>query len=306
VRAQVTADLDFSESEATAEIFKPNQNPSDATIRSQQTTESLNGSPSAAGGVPGALTNQPVPAATAPIGAAPAAVPATAAAGGIVPATAARSAANTQTNLNTHKESTTNYEVDKTVRHTRTPTGSIRRLSAAVVVNYRRQTAPADAKAKDPKGAQASPAAASKLVALAPEEMEKINALVKEAIGYTEERGDSLNIANVAFNQPEVIAPVEVPMWKQPENIEMAKELGKSVMIAALVLVILLTIVRPLLKSARTPASAQPLPIRNNEQLQAPPQNTGYEERLESTRQLARSDPKVVASVVRDWVSKDE
>jgi flagellar M-ring protein FliF len=310
VRAQVTADLDFSESEATAEIFKPNQNPSDATIRSQQTTESLNGSPSAAGGVPGALTNQPVPAATAPIGAAAAAVPATApgAANGIVPAagTAARSAANTQTNLNTHKESTTNYEVDKTVRHTRTPTGSIRRLSAAVVVNYRRQAAPADAKAKDAKTAGASQAAASKLVALTPEDMEKINALVKEAMGYTEERGDSLNIANVAFNQPEVIAPEEVPMWKQPENIEMAKELGKSLMIAALVLVILLTIVKPLLKSARTPASVQPLPIRDNEQLQAPAQNTGYEQRLESTRQLARSDPKVVASVVRDWVSKDE
>src|SRR5262245_34403362 len=67
VRAQVTTDLDFSESEATAETFKPNQSPQEAAIRSQQTRESASNTPGGPGGVPGALTNQPAPAATAPI-----------------------------------------------------------------------------------------------------------------------------------------------------------------------------------------------------------------------------------------------
>src|SRR5690606_2225874 len=208
LRVQVTADLDFSQTEATAEIYKPNQNPAEAAIRSQQTQESVNGSQTA-GGVPGALTNQPAPAATAPITDAP---------------EEGASANTTQANLNTHRESVTNYEIDKTVRHTRTPTGTINRLSAAVVVNYRRALEPAPASA--PGQAAAKPVA--KLEALSAEELAKIEALVKEAMGYTAARGDSLNVANVPFTVPEAApAPVEPPVWKQPQYIELAKDVGK-------------------------------------------------------------------------------
>ncbi|HLU77030.1 MAG TPA: flagellar basal-body MS-ring/collar protein FliF [Burkholderiales bacterium] len=285
LRVQVTADLDFSQTEATAEIYKPNQNPAEAAIRSQQTQESVNGSQTA-GGVPGALTNQPAPAATAPITDAP---------------EEGASANTTQANLNTHRESVTNYEIDKTVRHTRTPTGTINRLSAAVVVNYRRALEPAPASA--PGQAAAKPV--EKLEALSAEELAKIEALVKEAMGYTAARGDSLNVANVPFTVPEAApAPVEPPVWKQPQYIELAKDVGKNLLIGALVLIVLFGFVRPLIRTARNSMTVAPAPA----QLTAAPQAAAasYEERLQSTRELARSDPKMVASVVRNWVAQDD
>lgn len=283
VRAQVTADLDFSETEATAEIYKPNQDPADAAIRSRQTHEAVNGSPTA-GGVPGALTNQPAPAATAPI------------TGDSAPVATANSGT---ANLNTLRESTTNYEIDKTIRHTRTPTGAIKRLSAAVVVNYRRA---------DPALAQGKQATdEDKLTALGAEEMSKIEALVKEAMGYTSTRGDTLNVANVPFTEPAAVVVAEPPLWKQPQNIELAKDVGKNLLIGALVLVVLFGFVRPLLRAARNAAPLMPAPA------QLPPTDfagaaahAGYENRLNATRDMAKNDPKMVASVVRTWVSQDE
>lgn len=289
VRVQVTADLDFSESEATAETFKPNHNPTEAAIRSQQLSEDKNGATAAdAGGVPGALTNQPAPAATAPI---------------IASGTpAANATANsTQSNINTRKDSTTNYEVDKTVRHTRTPTGTIRRLSTAVVVNYKKPEASAPAKGAKGKTAARPP------VAYQAEEMEKINALVKEAMGYTQTRGDSLNIANVPFNVPEAVPAAEPPLWKQPDTVSLVKEFGKGLMVVALVLVILLAVVKPLFKAIKNlPATAPMMPAMAEIGYETPMHVSRYEDRLKATRDIARSDPKVVASVVRDWVSKDE
>lgn len=286
VRVQVTADLDFSQTEATAEIYKPNQNPAEAAIRSQQTQESINGSQTA-GGVPGALTNQPAPAATAPI----------------TDDAAEADQATTQANLNTHRESITNYEIDKTIRHTRTPTGSIKRLSAAVVVNYRRVLEPAPA----PAQGEAPAAPVEKLEALPAEELAKIEALIKEAMGYTDTRGDSLSVANVPFTAPEPApAPEEPPLWKQPQYIELAKDLGKNLLIATLVLIVLFGFVRPLIRAARGPqtVTAEPAQLTVEETPKGVP--TDYEGRLQATRELARNDPKMVASVVRNWVTQDE
>ena len=286
VRVQVMADLDFSESEATAETFKPNQNPAEASIRSQQISENTNGSGTNASGVPGALTNQPAPAATAPI------------TGQAAPAAGT---ANTQNAVSSQKDSTTNYEVDKTVRHTRTPTGTIRRLSTAVVVNYKKPEAPAPAA----KGAKA--AAVPQPVALSAEELDKINALVKEAMGFTQARGDSLSLANVPFNQPKAEEVKEPPIWKDPENISLVKEIGKSLLIAGLIAVLLLTVVKPLIKAAKNLNTAQiDMPQLPDFAYDSPAQATLYEERLRVAREMAKNEPKVVASVVRDWVNKDE
>jgi flagellar M-ring protein FliF len=294
VRAQVTADLDFSESEATAETFKPNQSPTEATIRSQQISENTNGSPAAAGGVPGALTNQPTPAGTAPITGAAAPPGGSASAG-------SASAANNTTNLNTQRDATTNYEVDKTVRHTRTPTGSIRRLSAAIVVNYKKGEAPpVDPKAKG----KAAPVPA---VAYTAEELEKINALVKEAMGFSQTRGDSLNIANVPFSQAEVVAVEEPPVWKEPDTLALLRSIGSGLLVLALVVIILLAVVKPLFKAIKNlPETVSAPPQHMELAYESPMQLSRYEDRLKATREMARQDPKVVASVVRDWVSKDE
>lgn len=287
VRAQITADLDFSESEATAETFKPNQNPADATVRSQQISENNNGTPASAAGVPGALTNQPTPAGTAPI------------AGSAAPVGTPSATAN---NVNIRRDATTNYEVDKTVRHTRTPTGTIRRLSAAVVVNYKKGEAPP----VDPK-AKGKAAAAPAPVAYSADELEKINALVKEAMGFTQTRGDSLNIANVPFSQPETVTVEEAPIWKDTNNIALLKDMGKGLLVLAVVVIILLAVVKPLFKAIKNLPDTVATPPQHMElAYEAPMQLSRYEDRLKATRELARNDPKVVASVVRDWVSKDE
>lgn len=297
VRAQVTADIDFSESEATDEIYRPNQNPGEAAIRSQQTQESVTGpqqqpqQTAAAGGVPGALSNQPAPAATAPITNPP------------------ETQAEAQANVSTHRESVTNYEVDRTVRHTRTPTGSIKRLSAAVVVNYRRVVDQAAAANADSAEAEAVPAV--RFEPLAADELAKIEALVREAMGYNASRGDSLNVANVPFTVPDTPASApdkEPPYWKQPQFIELAKDIGKNLLIGAIALIVLFGFVRPLLRRASRP---EPVPeaLPDARPAKAPAlavADYDYEDRLEATRNMARKDPKMVASVVRNWVTQNE
>ena len=129
VRAQVTADVDFSQTESTSESHRPNQTPDSGAVRSQQLVETGAGAGGAAGpaGVPGAVTNQPPGNATAPINgpAQTLAAAGTAGAGAL----GARGAGG-------KRESIINYEVDKTVRVVRGGTGQVRRLSAAVVVNH--------------------------------------------------------------------------------------------------------------------------------------------------------------------------
>jgi flagellar M-ring protein FliF len=287
VRAQVTADVDFSESEATAETYKPNQAKDSASIRSQQTHESSTAGAGAASGVPGALTNQPAPAATAPIGA---------------PAAAAAAPAGAPGATSTRRESTINYELDKTVRHTRTPTGSVKRLSAAVVVNYRRvATTPA---ATDAKGGKAAAENAKPVLQpLSAEEMASINALVKEAMGFNAARGDSLNVVNVAFSGEEPTPAPELPIWKDPETVQMARDVGKPLALLALGVVLFFTVLRPALRSlAATGRAANGAP---EGELLPGPRNSGttLDASLNATRQIARQDPRVVAGVVRHWVS---
>ena len=159
VRAQVTADLDFTQSEHAEEIYKPNQS-ADAAVRSKQTSESNNGGGAAAGGVPGALSNQPPAQPTAPI------------TGGAAPAAGASAAAGG----NMRKDATVNYEVDRTIRHTRQELGRVKRLAVAVVVNHRSRT---DGKGKVTQ----SPLSEADIV--------KLSNLVKEVMGYDKERGDT-------------------------------------------------------------------------------------------------------------------
>ena len=171
VRAQVTAELDFSTVEQTAETYKANPSPEQA-IRSQQTVETLGDNPRDASGVPGALSNQPPGSATAPLNA-----PAKGAAKG--------APAEPPSPGSSHREATTNYELDKTITHTRAEVGAVRRLSAAVVVNHRRAV-------KEGK---------SEVTALPEAEVAQLNNLVRQAIGFNEKRGDTVNLVNAAFNE---------------------------------------------------------------------------------------------------------
>jgi len=279
VLAQVTADIDFTLTENLAEIFTPNPAAS-AAVRSQQTTEASNAGAGAGGasGVPGALSNQPGASANAPIVAASGSAASNSAAGAAAPA-------------NTRRDSTVNYEVDKTIRHTRQSVGGIKRLSVAVLVNHR--------KLVDEEGKTTTKP-------MSPEEMEQINALVKEVMGFSKERGDSLNVTNSAFSVAAAEPVVEVPLWKQPATLAMAKDIGRYVLIAGLLVYLVFGILRPLLSNLNVP---DPQEMRqaaiDNDAAPAAPRPEAQSGNLDAVKQLARNEPQLVASVVKEWVNKD-
>jgi flagellar M-ring protein FliF len=139
-------------------------------------------------------------------------------------------------------------------------------------------------------------------------EIAKINDLVKEAMGYNKDRGDTLNVANSPFNVSEKEVIPDVPFWKQPATFVLAKEVGKHLLIAAAVLYLLLGVVRPLLIKL-----AQPRPVEvlaegalESEATGRRSINAGYEQNLQIAKQLAAQEPMIVANVVKDWVSGDE
>ena len=291
VKAQVSAELDFSRTESTSEQFRPNQTPDSGAIRSQQVLESSGTANKTATGVPGAVANQPPAPSAAPVnGANPA------------PTAGGQQGAGESTSK---RESTTNYEVDKTVKVTRGNNWAIKRLSAAVVVNYQ-------ALAEEKGGASPKP--------LTPEQIEQMTGLVRETIGFNKERGDSVNLMNTPFLSSETPAPA-VPLWKQPETIELAKTFAwplGAVLFAALVL---LGLVRPALKGTAKPAEAVPVaggqlsaleadepdrpalpaPTKKDAVVEVTPEQL----RLEEARVLAKANPVAVANILKTWVHGD-
>jgi len=299
VRAQVTAELDFSTVEQTAETYKPNPSPEQA-IRSQQTVETLGDNPRDASGVPGALSNQPPGSATAPLNA---------------PAKGAAKGAPTEPPPpgSSHREATTNYELDKTITHTRAEVGAVRRLSAAVVVNHRREV-------REGK---------SEVTALPEAEVAQLNNLVRQAIGFNEKRGDTVNLVNAAFNEAERVE-VEGPTVVAEVTQRLLGNLNTLLWtLAAIVaaLFVYLMVLRPVLRDlaragerdlaaqeayaqamaaaagsgeaaaagAGGPGSAQP--IRTGAR--------GFEADLQAVKDLAKQEPQIVANVVKDWVGRE-
>lgn len=283
VRAEATADVDFSRTEQAAEIFKPNQGPNTFSVRSQQSSESQNGPNQSANGVPGALSNQPQPAATAPI------TPVTPATGAAQPAaqSAAQSAA---ANASSRKDTTVNYEVDKTIRYVQQPMGGLKRLSVAVVVNYKRQVD------KDGKVS---------MKALSDEEKNQITDLVKEAMGFSKDRGDTLNVVNSPFAGVEKEAIVEAPVWKRAETWQTVSYYGKYLIGAILLIYLFFGVLKPMfIKLVASLNRPPPEPVAL-ERPHAEPMGQAarsYEDNLEAAKQLAKQDPKVVANIVKAWV----
>ena len=282
MRAQVTADLDFSQVENTSESYKPNQAPGTAAVRSQQTSETSSNTEQKASGVPGSLSNQPPAPVSAPVAASP---------------TPSKPTSTSGNSSNLQKDTTTNYEVDKTIQHTRRPVGSIRRLSVAVVVNYKKNV---DAKGK------------VTYKPLSGKEIDQITALVKETMGFDATRGDTVNIANVAFTPPESEAVPALPWWKQPEIISLATTIAKNLAIAAVVGYLIFGVIRPAmngLKNQAAEAAAKEQAAADAEAVHdhlvhAHPTSEGST--VEAARELARQNPQLVANVIKGWVSGNE
>ncbi|WP_430226786.1 flagellar basal-body MS-ring/collar protein FliF [Paraburkholderia tropica] len=301
-RSQVSADVDFSKLEQTSENYGPNANPQQASIRSQQQNIATDMQQSGAGGVPGALSNQPPQPASAPINA---------------PAGASGAAASTP--ISDHRDTTTNYELDKTVRHFQQSPGDIKRLSVAVIVNYQQKV--------DAKGhATMQPLDAQKLA--------QVEQLVKDAMGYDIKRGDSVNVVNAAF-QTDVDPNANLPWWRQPDMIALAKQIATWLGIGAVALFLYFMMVKPALRRAFPPpepvaaaagpalgGDAEPLLLDGLPQVEKIEGTGGvvegdsdllalenekqkFERNLEFARNIARQDPKIVATVVKSWVNDE-
>ncbi|AVG38981.1 Flagellar M-ring protein [Achromobacter insolitus] len=290
VHAQASADVDFARREETSEVYRPNQEPGQAAVRSQQTSDSTQRGVNPAQGVPGALSNQAPANPQAPIANPPQPQPPRP--GQPQQPANAQQQTGTQAvtaNLNERRDATTNYEVDRTISHIKQPVGNLKRLSVAVVVNYVRD--------KD-----------GELQPLPPEELNKLTNLVREAMGYSETRGDSLNLVNSQFND----GPPPVPMWRDPEMISLFKTI-LAWLVGGVLALWLYRVVRRTVGDYLYPpvdpeqAEAERLEAAREAQDAARAKEVDrYQDNLERARTMANKDPRAVAMVLRTWMSKDE
>jgi len=286
VRAQVVADVALSITEESREQY----NPQSQVVRSEQTSEQLSRTNGEVQGIPGALTNQPPEAGMV---AAPNA--ATNQAAGQSSSAAATDSASTSNTGNSTKESTRNYEIDRTLAYTKQLPGQLKRLSVAVLVDNIKTT-DADGKVTT--------------TPMTPEQLENMTKLVKDAVGYDEKRGDSVNVVNSAFRPTEAQVAEElqsVPLWERAWVRDVAKLLAGMTVL----LVLILSVIKPLIRSLMTPPVVA-LPRGTNSepgnegQARVALQGKNYEEQINEARALVNQDPARVAQVVNSWVSGND
>ncbi|HEB63246.1 MAG TPA: flagellar basal body M-ring protein FliF [Gammaproteobacteria bacterium] len=285
VRAQVTADLDFTVSELTEERFEPDQ----MAIRSEQITERRTQGANGIGGVPGALTNQPPEEAVLVDGEA-----------GVV---GAGGEAKNSTS-NSSRRAVRNYELNKKISHIRNPTGTVQRLSVAVLVNERSSTNEEGVVESQP---------------LTENEIANITTLVKETIGFDEARGDRVSVVNASFYVPEVGVVPEAGLMDNPMLITFSKQFLGWLM----VLILIFAVLRPVLRSLAEKGAAAPpvadvaaLPDGSNDggavgqlenrsvAVQEEPSPNALDNRMVAAKAIVDQDPKRVAQVVKEWISE--
>ncbi|WP_426577041.1 flagellar basal-body MS-ring/collar protein FliF [Xenorhabdus stockiae] len=300
VHAQVTAQVDFSRREETAEEYKPNQPPNQAAVRSKQTSASEQSGGPLVGGVPGALSNQPSAAPSAPIEKPKG--------NGDDKSAQGRNGNNSyermiSNNRNNRHDETINYEVDRTIRHTQLQAGGVERLSVAVVVNY--------ATVQGENGPETQ--------ALTPEQLSQIESLIREAMGFSADRGDSLNVVNTPFNNTaEVIETL--PFWQHPVLLEKLLELGRWLLLALVAWLLWRKMIVPQIarkraaekaaleaqKKQNKPATESNAEMDEKVRRQLARQRVNAELQSQRIRELAEKDPRVVALVIRQWMSNEQ
>jgi flagellar M-ring protein FliF len=235
-------------------------------------------------GIPGALSNTPPAAVSVP-----------------EVATAEDGSAISQRGRHSNR-ATRNYELDRTISHSKLATGQVHRLSVAVVVDDKFGVDEEGEQVREPRSA---------------EEVERIAALVREAVGFSAQRGDTVNVINASFQQEPAIEPLpELPLWKQSWMLDV----GKQLLGVLVVILLLLGVLRPLLRALATTKTVEQVLSSPDEQeiaedqltLAGPdsllqlPQQSSYEGNLTMIRDMARQDPKHVAQVVKTWVSGED
>ncbi|WP_272692641.1 flagellar basal-body MS-ring/collar protein FliF [Providencia sp. PROV164] len=296
IHAQVTAQMDFSKVEQTSEEYKPNQTPDSAAIRSRQNSQSMQNNNGGTGGVPGALSNQPVSVPNAPIET------------NKDNKDAQQTTNNRNNTTNSQSDETTNYEVDRKISHTQRQIGVVDRLSVAVIVNYHSQ--------EGENGPEMKP--------LPPEMLQQIEALTREAMGFSSARGDSINITNSLFTDD---TPVEVEpsLLSNPQLITQLLDYGKILLITLIAWFMWRFGIKPQwVKYRKTQQAQVDAEIFVATQAKAPfvvdeeinedmdeqtrrrltRQRVSAEIQSQRIREMAEKDPQVVAMVIRQWLGK--
>ncbi|MDO8273130.1 MAG: flagellar basal-body MS-ring/collar protein FliF [Gammaproteobacteria bacterium] len=295
--AEISADIDFTRTEQAAETYNP-----DGILRSEQSLQERRDSAEVNGGIPGALSNQP------PVD-------------GLVqdplladgaladPAAAGNAAAGAG---NTREQATRNYELDRTISYTNYDPVSVRRLSVAVML--------------DDRPALAAAAGEPATEAWTPEELERITAVVRDVVGYSAERGDSVTVINNRF-APLVIEEIGAePFWQQDWLLSTVKQVGGLL----LVFVLVFSVLRPVLRNlaalgnqskdmARVagggefadldidgkPVANDKVTLSGGDDILLPSPDDGYERQLNAIKGLVAQDPGRVAQVVKQWINDD-
>ncbi|WP_027852688.1 flagellar basal-body MS-ring/collar protein FliF [Marinobacterium litorale] len=292
-RAEVSAEIDFTQIEQADEMYNPDL----PALRSEKTMEETRAAGAeGVGGVPGALSNQPP---------GPTAVPEQVQAGG-----ANGAGAGTGVSGSSREQAVRNYELDRSISYTKHQQGRVKRLSVAVVVDDLVSINPQDGSQARAEWSQS--------------ELERLQILVQNAVGYSAVRGDSVTVVNSPFVPPEQVQEEEVPFWQQ----EWLWDLGKQLMAGLFVLVLVLGVLRPIMKNLANagsgrdeselgPAGDVSAELEGLEggdvaddkvtfgsidsSMMATP-NESFEYQLNAIRSMVAEDPAKVAQAVRQWV----
>lgn len=300
VSAQVAADVDYAVIEEAREVYAPDS----GQLRSEQLAEDTRRS-NERSGIPGATSNQPPEATANP------------------PLNTVAGAQNDGAVRDVSRQSVRNYELDRTISHKRQSSGQIRRLSVAVLVdNVPRQKTDGSGQVE--------------YLPLTDAELTKVESLVREAVGFDPQRGDSVSVQNAPFIRDVIDPPEPLPIWKRGEVRDWVRQGGG----ALLLLVLLLFIVRPMLRSLMAaPFKPQPeledgfaepaaitdanagaaagldqaalaamadnrLALSGAAPVAGALPNREYEDKLQIARQAVSQDPKRVAQVIKNWVGE--
>lgn len=304
VRAQVSAEIDFSRKEEASENYSPQPD----AIRSEQTHDQTRTGPDGSQGIPGALTNQPPPAGVTAEGA---------------------DAAQSNAMISSSRDVTRNYEIDKTYSHSKKSPGEILKLSVAVVVNNKR--------AVDADGNPVS-------TAFTDEELQRLTALVQETVGFNTNRGDQVEVSNLPFVDIPVVEPEPTPIYKQPWIWNLARQFAGPLLVMLLLIFLLRPVMRNLSTipaKVRDESSEEALERKQLEHGTVSPEQLddmtaeerkqyeqelkgessepdeeedllmledegSYERRLEKLREVVNDNPARAAQVVKGWLNPNE
>lgn len=290
-KTEVSADVDFTELEEAGESFNPDL----PAIRSEAVVEEQQIGSAMPGGIPGALTNQPP-------------------GGGAAPEVAQAQGADNaeQSPSNTRKQSTRNYELDRTVSYTKHQKGKLKRLTVAVVID--------DKQSLDAEGEVLN-------TPWTDQELERLSILVRDAVGYSAARGDSVNILNEPFIAQQAIEVPDIPWWQKDEYKFWVKQ-GAGILIIILLVVGFL---RPILKSIASSGlksradeeakelaalqaagvdsfeslSDETVTLTGGDALALPSPEEGYEQQLNAVKAVVAEDAGRVAQVIKRWISEE-